>query len=218
MRNTIRRTVTGKIRGTTVCLAMQLTIQLTIQLAVTVAEERSNPRPTAPAVSRSAGDLQKLAWLKKNLPRLLPDATERAEVLKSLNHLSSPQLDTMMSTCLDELEARRRQQFSALKAANAAERARAEAAREEFQRRISAYHPRPAVAFPSAYWGLNPVGYVPVITWLPDGVGLTTQGVVSPDGRHVRVTANPVFTTIGPVYTFNYMTGETRRYPPEGGR
>jgi general secretion pathway protein D len=53
-----------------------------------------------------------------------------------------------------------------------------------------------------------------VITWLPEGASLTAQGVISADGRHVRMSLMPFFSTIGPVDTFNFATGETRRYDP----
>ena len=64
-------------------------------------------------------------------------------------------------------------------------------------------------------WGNRTVGYRPIITWLPEGVNMTAGAVVSPDLRHVRISVNPFFSRIGPVDTFNYHTGQTRRiYTP----
>ena len=64
-------------------------------------------------------------------------------------------------------------------------------------------------------WGNRAVGYRPIITWLPEGVNMTAGAVVSPDLRHVRISVNPFFSRIGPVDTFNYHTGQTRRiYTP----
>ena len=64
-------------------------------------------------------------------------------------------------------------------------------------------------------WGNRAVGYRPIITWLPEGGNMTAGAVVSPDLRHVRISVNPFFSSIGPVDTFNYHTGQTRRiYTP----
>lgn len=38
---------------------------------------------------------------------------------------------------------------------------------------------------------------------------------ISPDGRYVRTTVNPFFSSIGPVYTYNLNTGETRPWMPQ---
>ena len=59
------------------------------------------------------------------------------------------------------------------------------------------------------------VGYQPVITWLPDGTAFGAAAVVSPDGRHVRMQTNPFFSSVGPVYTYNLNTGETRPWTPQ---
>jgi hypothetical protein len=59
----------------------------------------------------------------------------------------------------------------------------------------------------------NAVGYMPVITWLPQGTHFGASAVVSPDRRYVRVSPNPVFSSVGPVYSYNLNTGQTRRLP-----
>lgn len=61
------------------------------------------------------------------------------------------------------------------------------------------------------YGGRRPVGFSPVITWLPTGTSLQAGAVVSPDRRHVRINALPFFSHV-PYYTFNLRTGDTRRY------
>ena len=66
-----------------------------------------------------------------------------------------------------------------------------------------------------AWRRFNQVGYFPVITWLPDGTSFGASAVVSPDGRHVRINANPMFSSIGPVYTYNWNTGETLPWIPQ---
>jgi hypothetical protein len=64
-----------------------------------------------------------------------------------------------------------------------------------------------------AYYPYYPrvVGYQPNITWLPTGATLNAAAVVSPDGRHVRVNAQPFFSHVPAVHTYNLRTGETRR-------
>jgi hypothetical protein len=166
---------------------------------------------------------------------------ERAEILAQLDEMNDDQIQELAIICLDELESRRKEQFAALREANARQReleaqavARLKAqsdlaARQPFVSphypywvgqdsfgRRSYWSPR-GYWTPRGYWGppayLAPsVGYIPVITWLPDGVSLSAQAVVSPDGRYVRTSVVPFFSTVGPVHTFNFMTGETRRY------
>ncbi|QDU92976.1 hypothetical protein [Lignipirellula cremea] len=59
------------------------------------------------------------------------------------------------------------------------------------------------------------IGYQPIVTTLPSGVSLNAGGLVSPDGRYARISANPFFSSVGPVSTFNYRTGQTRYYPQQ---
>ena len=61
------------------------------------------------------------------------------------------------------------------------------------------------------------VGFAPQITWLPEGASLGVSGVVSPDGRSVRISAMPFFSSIPSYDTFNFATGQTRHYPLQPG-
>lgn len=59
-------------------------------------------------------------------------------------------------------------------------------------------------------WGLGSggtVGFAPVVTWLPQGTFFQAGGLISPDGRSVRVSAFPFFSSIGPVDTFDFGGG-----------
>lgn len=56
------------------------------------------------------------------------------------------------------------------------------------------------------------VGFRPVITWLPSGTSLNAGAVVSPDGRHVRMSLNPFFSNVPYFDTFNMSNGQTRRH------
>lgn len=57
------------------------------------------------------------------------------------------------------------------------------------------------------------VGYRPVITWVPSGTWMNVGPVVvSRDRRYVRMGMNVGFSHISGYSTFNYRTGESRRY------
>ncbi len=53
------------------------------------------------------------------------------------------------------------------------------------------------------------VGYQPVIITLPTGRNMSATSVVSHDRRYVRITAQPMFSTIPEVNTFNYAAGSS---------
>lgn len=57
------------------------------------------------------------------------------------------------------------------------------------------------------FFNRGAVGYMPVITTLPEGANMSAQAVVSADRRYVRITATPLFSTIPEVSTFNFATG-----------
>jgi len=51
------------------------------------------------------------------------------------------------------------------------------------------------------------VGYQPVITVLPEGATMNATAVISADRRYVRISPTPFFSSIGPVNTFNFASG-----------
>jgi len=53
------------------------------------------------------------------------------------------------------------------------------------------------------------VGYQPIIITLPTGANMSVTAVVSHDRRYVRVSAQPLFSTIPAVNTFNYASGSS---------
>lgn len=55
----------------------------------------------------------------------------------------------------------------------------------------------------------NAVGYRPEIEVLPEGAMMSAFAVVTADRRYVRVSTAPMFTSIGDVFTFNFVDGET---------
>lgn len=185
--------------------------------------------PTPGLTAQQNAQAHRKEWLRKQLGKLISDPREREEINARVDRLSDGQVQSLISLCLDELEARRRKQLQLLKEANKRERALQEQAEEQqaFREQLLQQFPfQPGFNQPGFYPGFYQpgfyqpgfyapaIGYIPVITWLPEGASLNAQAVVSPDGRHVRLSVVPFFSSIGPVYTFNYMTGETRRYDP----
>jgi hypothetical protein len=53
------------------------------------------------------------------------------------------------------------------------------------------------------------VGYQPIIITLPTGANMSVTAVVSHDRRYVRISPQPLFSTIPAVNTFNYATGSS---------
>jgi len=156
-----------------------------------------------PDAHRRADEMRR-DWLRKQMPQLVTDQAQLKQVLGQLDKLSADQINDLMNACLDELQAQRAQNFARLRQQNAQQRA--------FQQQLARALAVPIDPFfPAIGYYPPPIAYYPVVTWLPEGTSLTAQAVVSPDGRSVRTSVTPFFSSIGPVYTFNYMTGETRR-------
>ena len=61
------------------------------------------------------------------------------------------------------------------------------------------------------------VGYMPVVTWLPEGTWFGAGANISPDGRYARINANPFYSSVGPVYTYNLNNGATQSWMPQSG-
>jgi hypothetical protein len=57
------------------------------------------------------------------------------------------------------------------------------------------------------FFGGGAVGYMPVITLLPEGANISVTAVVSADRRYVRITVYPMFSGVGQVNTFNTSSG-----------
>lgn len=60
----------------------------------------------------------------------------------------------------------------------------------------------------------HPVGYQPLIVWLPEGASMGVSAVVSADRRYVRIgfgRGSLMFSSISRVDTFNWTTGESKR-------
>lgn len=146
------------------------------------------------AVRRAATEKRR-EWLRKHLTAELSDKNRIVQLNAQLDRLDDKQVDVAAVRLLEQLEKRSSRDATRRAVQNLA---RARETHEALRRRVAA---RTA----------SPAGFFPVITVLPEGASLTASAVVSPDRRHVRISLTPFFSSIGPVHTFNFLTGEVRR-------
>jgi hypothetical protein len=73
--------------------------------------------------------------------------------------------------------------------------------------RVAAELARRNIVGPQQPLNGNNVGFQPVIITLPAGTNMAVFGVISADRRYVRITALPVFSSIGDVTTFTFAGG-----------
>ncbi len=67
-------------------------------------------------------------------------------------------------------------------------------------------------------FGLSPgVGFQPIIETLPEGANLMAMAIISADRRYVRISPSPMFSQIGDVNTFNFVSGESGEAPGGAG-
>ena len=159
-----------------------------------------NSRPSQARLSeaRRAATEKRREWLRKHLTGELRDKKQIIQLNAQLDNLDDRQVDMAAVRLLEQLDTRRSRDAMSRAVKDLA---RARETRDALRRMAAARH----VATASS------AGFFPVITILPEGASLTASAVVSPDRRSVRITVNPFFSSIGPVDTFNFFTGETRQ-------
>ncbi len=145
---------------------------------------------------------QKRDVLREVLRRQLTNVRNFREADAKLDRMSAEQIDALFDVYLiqrQELEQQRLLQAQA-------ELARAKAYRDYLAAQL--YQQRMQAA-------RGGVGFAPVITWLPEGAHLQAGAVVSPDRRHIRITASPFFSSIPAVHAFNFHKGKTTQIYPD---
>lgn len=161
---------------------------------------------------------EKRRWLRDQLASGVKDRRQLQQLYAKIDNLTVQQVDELTKAALAQpLPAADQQppvqqglQQIELKQQQLLQQANQEAARMQFVRQ----------ALERELWARNAgygLGYMPVVTWLPEGTWLGAGVNVSPDGRYVRTMVNPVFSSVGPVYTYNLRTGETRQWMPPAG-
>lgn len=61
------------------------------------------------------------------------------------------------------------------------------------------------------------VGFQPIIETLPEGATMMAMAIISADRRYVRISPSPMFSQIGDVNTFNFVSGESGESPGGAG-
>jgi hypothetical protein len=162
-------------------------------------EGKQNPEVAQPRLKTTA---EKRAWLKQQAARGVKDWRQIQQLHSRLDRLTAKQIDALTTTVLAQQLPQDQQQQ--LLEQTQQELLRAQMLRQMLENEL--------------WWRRGGgVGYLPVVTWLPEGAALGASAVVSPDRRHVRVSAAPFFSSVGPVYTYNLNTGDTRLWPPQAG-
>ena len=161
---------------------------------------------------------EKRRWLRDQLTTGVKDRTQILQLQGKVDGLTPQQVDQLTKAALaQKLPAADQQkqiqqgvQQLDLQQQQLLQQANQELARAQFIRQ----------ALANELWARNAgygVGYMPVVTWLPEGTWFGAGANISSDGRYVNTMANPVFSSVGPVYTYNLNSGETRQWMPPGG-
>ncbi len=152
---------------------------------------------------------QKRQWLLNVISTRLADRAQREDAIERVRNMTPEQVDRFFSRVYTAASQSRNLPAQRQQLLEAEQRlAQARAYRDNLRRQLAAQR----YGNNRGTYGNN-VGYMPVITWLPEGAQLAAGAVVSPDRRYVRVNAQPFFSSVGPVHSFNFQTGETKLLP-----
>ena len=157
-------------------------------------------RPNQPALRTTA---QKRQWLREQLVKGVRNPNDVRQLRAVVDRLTPRQVHALANAALAQQLPANDQQL--LQQAQL-ELQRAQWLRQLLEREL----------WLRRYGYGYPVGYLPVITWLPQGTTMGASAVVSPDRRYVRVSPMPFFSSVGPVYSYNLNTGRTRLLPQYG--
>jgi hypothetical protein len=144
---------------------------------------------------------EKRAWLQDQMLREFSDVDRAAEIESRVAQMSPERVDALVKI-YQKREANLQQEAAGEQLRRLAESDAYRNARvRDYQNRLAA-----------ARGGGGPVGYAPVITWLPEGTSLGASAIVSPDRRYVRMSLQPFFSRIQRVDTFTFHN-PGRGYP-----
>lgn len=175
-----------------------------VLVGTTVASWAQDSPDSPPAASEQPAlrtTVEKRAWLEEQLVKGLNNPREIAQVQTRLNRMTPQQINALTNITLA-------QQIPQGRADLTLQQAQWELQRAIWLRQMLENE---------LWWRrYNAVGYRPVITWLPEGTHFGASAVISPDRRYVRVSPAPFFSSVGPVYSYNLNTGQTRLLPQYG--
>lgn len=157
---------------------------------------------------------EKRRWIRDQLANGVANKRERALLLNKVDRLTPRQIDVLTNAALAQQQAvdQPQQLLQQMQQIGQQQQEQMRQANQELARLQFIRH-----ALENELWLRNAgygVGYAPVVTWLPEGTWFGAAANISPDGRYTRINANPFFSSVGPVYTYNLNSGETRRWMP----
>ncbi len=161
---------------------------------------------------------EKRRWLREQLSNGVKDKRELLVLQGKVDQLTPKQVDVLTNAVLaqqlpgndPQQQAQQQLQQFDQEQQQLLQQANQEVARLQFLRQT----------LENELWLRNAgygVGYMPVVTWLPEGTWFGAGANISPDGRYVQVNANPYYSSVGPVYTYNLNNGATRSWMPQSG-
>jgi len=169
---------------------------------------------------------QRKAWLEAELDRRFEGA-KLQQAKKKLANMSPEQVNKAVDYYVKKKQEAELQQARTQEAQSrlAQSRAYRDQLSRQYQDRLAAKR-RAGFAPMVTGYPINPyyqpyyprygrgIGYMPIVTTLPQGATLNASAVVSPDRRYVRMNLQPFFSSIPRVDTFNTHTGEYRQVWP----
>ncbi len=187
------------------------------QAAALNADDRSifvnrNPRVAAQAENQRA-------WLHSVLTANLHERRQIRDVEERLARLTPDQLNQLVARVRNANDPRARLEQAQ------ANLNQARAVQAQLQRTVARRDPRlgfgvagvpgiryyPGGTYPWLYNQRRVIGYAPNIVWLPSGTSLNVGATVSPDRRHVNISAQPFFSSVPAVHLYNLRTGQLQR-------
>jgi hypothetical protein len=161
---------------------------------------------------------EKRRWLRDQLSSGVKNKRELLQLQGKVDQLTPRQVDVLTNAVLaqqlpaDEQPQQVQQQMQQFdqQQQQVLQQANQELARLQFLRQALENE----IWFRNAGHGL---GYAPVVTWLPEGTWFGASANITPDGRYARINANPYYSSVGPVYTYNLNNGSTQSWMPHPG-
>jgi hypothetical protein len=196
-----------KARLASLGVAFVLVFSGHLALAQEFSLRRGDDNASRPAATASSGVpdenspmAEKRAWVREQMLREFANVDRRAEIDETVAQMSPERVDALLTMYQKRAGLLREERDNETRRQLAASQAYRDMRIRDYQNRLA-----------TTRRGGRPVGYAPVVTWLPEGASLGASAVVSPDRRYVRMGLQPFFSRVVGVDTFNFRTGQTRR-------
>lgn len=180
---------------------LTVVVLASLPLAVCPADSKPGPATAKNAQPKLGSTKEQREWLKIQMVKGLNNSRQVRQVRAALDGMKPQQIDVLANAALA-------QQFPANEH-QMLQQTQWELQRARWLRQM----------LEREYWLRRngyPVGYMPMITWLPQGTHFGANAVISGDRRYVRVSGMPFFSSVGPVYSYNLHNGHTRLMPQYG--